>query len=241
MTIPTDLPILFGQVAIPARTQVRGGYLARPDLRGSHPTVVVAHSAGGLSSSLRETCRTLARHGLAVLAPDLYRGAGPGRGAPAGAVAGIGIRRAVADLGNAVAFARGTEWSHPGRVGVLGMGAGGPAAVLTAGERPEVRAVTLCYSPLVDDGGVLPEAIASLEAPLLGLYGREDEVVDVGQVAAARERQPAAQWVIYQDAGHDFLEDGSDSYDGAAAADAIERMVRFFVAELAPTPAGATG
>ncbi len=236
--------ILYGQVSYPAGTQIGTGYLARPDLAGSYAAVVVAPSWLGITSGLKDVCRRLARHGLAALAVDLYRGKGPARRATAddarAAYSALSDARALADLGDAYRFLRapGTEWADPDRLGVFGLGIGGRLAVLSAAANPFLRAVAVAHAPLSSDEGrdvQATDVVAELEAPLLGLYGKADELVDVTETSAARRLQPAAEWVIYQDAGHDFLDSASAGFDEGVAEDAVGRLIRFFSDRLQAT------
>lgn len=47
------------------------------------------------------------------------------------------------------------------------------------------------------------------------------------EIAAVEARHPG-QVVVYEQAGHGFFRDGSDSYDEAAATDAWTRLLTFF-------------
>src|SRR5271165_1186303 len=68
------------QLAISARiiTYPGGGgdqihaYLARPEGAGPVPAVVVVHHMPGWDEFYQEFCERLARHGYAVICPDLY-------------------------------------------------------------------------------------------------------------------------------------------------------------------------
>ncbi len=230
--------ILYGSTSFPTRSAHLPAYLARPDLAGSYPAIVTVPAADGVTSSIKDVARRLARHGLAVLVLDPYRGEGPGRRATAeeraAAFARLDDRRVLADLDAGLAYLRrpGTDWADPARLGMLGIGAGGRWVLRSAGEE-RVRAVAIASTPLagLED--------ASVRAPLLGLYGRDDEAVGADEVAAAHARIPQSEWVLYDGVGGGFLDDGSDGYDPEAAEDALERLVEFYTARLAvsaPTP-----
>jgi hypothetical protein len=62
------VPILYGSQALPS-PPYPSVYLARPDLDGRYPPVVVVHEA--VTSSTKSVCRLLARHGYVAVAPDL--------------------------------------------------------------------------------------------------------------------------------------------------------------------------
>lgn len=226
------VPILFGATTIAAGTQNHHSYLARPDLAGEHPTVLIVPSAWGITSSVKDLCRRLARWGLAVIAMDPYRGSPPDRSAPRGDVsaelARISRRRIRSDAIDVVDFMSNPAgyWSSAEHgFGVLGIGGGGPVAVELAMSRGGVDALALLYGELDDD---TTGNLAKVSAPILGLYGKSDEVVGAERRLAARDSAPHAEWVEYEGPGHDFLDDYLDAYDDAAAADAIERLVAFF-------------
>lgn len=231
--------ILYGGINIPAGTQVHSGYLARPDVGGSFPTVVVVHDRDGVDSSTKDLCRRLARHGFTAVSIDLYRGQGPGRKATedevAAAAASLPERRALADLEDLYGFiaSPGTPWSDERRVGLLGLGWGGRLGMLSAAAaRDLVRAVVVAYAPL-DGESPLATAVTSARLPLLCLYGR-DGAADLEAVKALREVNSRTEIVVYNDVGDGFLDDGSDRFDAAAREDAIERFIGFFSKRLAP-------
>ncbi len=229
-------PILFGAARMADGTRIRDGYLCRPDLAGSYANVVLVPSMAGITSGVKDLCRRIARYGIAVVAMDPHRGDGPGRGASddevAAAYADASDSRVASDLEGVVRWLRspGTEWADPDRIGLLGLGTGGRWALLSAAQLP-IRAVAVCYSPLgpvAERDGAAHDAVAGLDVPLLGLYGRDDQTAPAADVAAARATQPRSEWVIYEDTDHGFLDDGRETYDPIAAKDALERLVKFF-------------
>lgn len=226
------VPILFGATTIAAGTQNHHSYLARPDLAGEHPTVLIIPSAWGITSSVKDLSRRLARWGLAVIVMDPYRDSPPERSAPRevanAALARVSRRRIRSDAIDVVDFVANPAgyWSSAEHgFGLLGIGGGGPVAVELAASRGDVDGLALLYGELDDE---TTESLAKVSAPILGLYGKSDEVVSGEQRLAARDRAPHAEWVEYEGPGHDFLDDHLDDYDDVAAADSIERLVTFF-------------
>jgi len=228
--------ILYGSLRIAARTQIHNGYLARPDLVGAYPTIVVVPDTAGVTSGIKDLARRLARHGLAVLALDLYRGDGPGRGdaeAAAAAYENLTDARALSDLGDIYRnlSAPGTDWADSSAIGLLGVGVGGRLAILSAADNNAIAAVAVAYAPLINDegrGAQASEVIAQLSVPLLGLQGKADEMVDEAQAVEAHRLQPRSQWAFYPAGGHGFLDVSGDGYDETITADAVARLVAFF-------------
>lgn len=236
--------ILYGSTRIAARTQIHNGYLARPDLVGAYPTIVVVPDAAGVTSGVKDLARRLARHGLAVLALDLYRGDGPARGDAAAAMAAydsLPDGRAISDLGDIYRnlAAPGTEWADASALGLLGIGVGGRLAILSAVNNDAIAAVAVAYAPLMNDEGrstQASEVIAQLSVPLLGLQGKLDEVVEESQAVEARSLLPRSEWAFYPAGGHGFLDVSGDGYDEAITADAVERLVAFYLSALVASP-----
>ena len=112
-------PILYGTATLTAGVRHARGYLARPDLEGAFPGVLVVNA--DLGSAQKDLCRMLARHGYAALAPDL--------GAWSGALAvGIGFMTSADWLTQqgtaALAFGEGglaLVSQPPDRLGALGL------------------------------------------------------------------------------------------------------------------------
>ena len=74
----------------------------------------------------------------------------------------------------------------------------------------------------------------NLPVPVLGLYGTEDDLIAVETVDEAQRRNDHGQWLLYEGAGHSFLDADSDSYDADAVSDAYPRLVEFFKTTLPP-------
>lgn len=239
-----DTVILYGSTDIPIGARVLGGYLARPDLEGEWPTVVVLPSAWGITSSVKDWCRRLARHGIAAIVPDLYRGEAPDRtvepDVASKAFDEIPLERRRADLegtveflANPAGFWSNAEWGF----GLLGFGDGGSVAAWAAGFLG-AAALGLVGAPLVADDGrpgtPVPEVAEGLTLPVLGLFGGDDPRSPDEGIAALRDRLPQAEVVRYPNVGEDYWDDYLDGYVDAAARDTLERLVRFFGATLPP-------
>jgi dienelactone hydrolase len=206
------VPILFGSWALPV-TPNRDAYIARPDVAGEHPTVVIAHDAAGITSGIKALARHMARHGYATLVPALDRGLGSDEG----------FDWAVGDLADAVISAGlpGTPWASDSKIALVGIGSGGiPAAIVAADE--SVPLLVLAGSSL--DG----QLIAETSGGLLVLHGLDDAVTPGDEVRRIQSDIGRGEWVLYSGVGAGFLDDGSSSFDPAAAADAIDRMVAAF-------------
>ena len=234
------VPILFGSTAVTVGTITRNGYLARPDLAGRFPTVIVVPGVRGLTSSVKDLCRRLARWGLAAVAADPYRGNPPGDDDTP--VEDEAAFRAISDgrvVGEVRAFARFVTnpagfWSNAeDGFGLLGLDAGGRVAALAAA-RPDGApgALALLSAPLRagegDDRPYPLDLVPGLGVPTLGLSGKDDDRVPAHDVEAIRAADPAIEWALYPGVGHGFYDDSAAGFDAAAARDAIERLAAFF-------------
>lgn len=224
--------ILFGSTSIPSGSRTLNAYLSRPDREGEWPTVVLLPGAWGITSPIRDVCRRLARHGIAVIAPDLFRGRPPSR--DTSEEEAIAARRAIApaqvrrDLTIVFDFItnRSGFWSNAeDGFGIIGTGEDGPLGAELANRQRGVAALALLDSRA--DADVLGE----VRVPMLGLSGRDDPSVPVEEVLVTRELVPHLEWAVYRtDSG--FWDDSLERYDGEAAADALARLVAFFAAQL---------
>ncbi len=239
-------PILYGDFEVPVGSGFSRGYLARPDSAGVFPAVIVLHDIRGMASHEKDLCRRFARHGFAALAVDLYRGQAPGRRAELAeaeeAYHRLRDRRVLRDIDETYEFlaSEDVEWPAKGTVGLVGLDVGGRLALLYADGRDHVRAVAVAYPPLAGDDQreqQLAPVLERLRIPILGLFGSDDPLVPAESVDTAQQLNPSGDWLLYQGATHDFLNDSAEGYDPAAAADALGRIVSFLSTHLpAPVP-----
>lgn len=217
--------IIYGWQASPASPN-RSIYLARPNVVGRHPGVIVLHDGSGLGSSVRALCRRLARYGYVAVAPDLFRGG------VAGDLGSVDRRRAVADGVEAVDALRGawTGFAVETPPAVFGLGASAPVAAEVARE---------ARGPLILLGGPvtgLASVLAEVPGPVLGLIAGRAE----GAAAMVREVHAATgrgEWIVYRRAETHFFDDDADDFDPASYEDALERAIAFLDRHLAPVSA----
>ena len=223
--------ILYGPVDIYTGLRHIHGYLARPDVAGAHPTVMVLHGEGGVTSAVKSLARRLARHGMAVVAPDLYRGEQP---RPAGMEGRVPVEsnwptdaRVSTDVGDAFQFTSSsdTPWVRAGALGVLAVGKAADPALAFAAEEPTVAGLVL-VSP------VSQAEAAAVSVPVLGLLGKSDPQADAQQ--RLQETQPHGEWVRYGGVGAGLLDESAPDYLWPVDEDAFERIRAFFAATLGP-------
>jgi carboxymethylenebutenolidase len=238
---------MYGTFRVPVGSGYRPGYLSRPDEAGRFPVVLAFPGVGGLKGHQKELCRRLARRGFACLAIDLYPGAtAPGHEDPGPADEGLAAyasqsdRAIASDIDEAHEFLESEDvfWAIPDRCGVLGIDVGGRFALIAAATRPWTRAAVVISTPLTGDENrefQVADMLNHVAVPVLGLYGSADQLIAAETVDAAQDRNQNGQWLLYEGAGHNFIDEGSSEYDPASAGDAESRITQFFQSTL-PKP-----
>jgi dienelactone hydrolase len=131
-----------------------------------------------------------------------------------------------ADLDATAAFAK-AQGGDANRLGVIGL--------LYAGHNPALKAGVSFYGSLMDPPSeAMPQNAFDLadavKAPVLGLYGAEDQGIPPDQVRQMEARLQAAgktaEFKIYPGAPHGFFADYRASYRKEAAEDAWRRADR---------------
>ncbi len=191
--------ILYGSTSVSTGSRSHPGYLARPDLIGEWPTVVVVSPSYDAASSVGDICRLIARHGMAAVAP------GPG-----------GLSAFVKFIINPAG-----NWSNAEHgFGVLAFGDGALTAIGQAASSPLVASLAL-VDPVIGDHAVA--LLGELDVPILGTSGREA----LDGVDRARQAAPHADWVVYDGVGAQFWNINADEYSAGAADDAADRVLEF--------------
>jgi carboxymethylenebutenolidase len=219
-------------------------YLARPSDEGKRGGVVVIHHMPGYDRATKEIARRFAELGYDAICPNLYWREAPGAepddaAATARAQGGVPDARLVGDVGGAAEYLRSLPTSN-GKVGVIGYCSGGRQSVLAACNL-DLDAAVDCYGAFVT--GTPPEGfplkvtnlvdqLPNLRAPLLGLFGNEDQYPTPEHVNELEEILKSAgktyEFHRYDDAGHAFFSVDRPSYRVAAANDGWERIAEFY-------------
>lgn len=227
---------MYGSMPIPVGAGHRTGYISRPDEAGKVPVVFVLPDLEGMGSFEKDLCRRLARSGFAALSVDIY-------GRP-----GVGLdlynsmtddhALAVIDEMHHFVASDDVAWDIDDRVGILSSDVGGRWGIIKAATRDWVRSLAFCYTPLTGDDDrehQVADYLDHLPVPVLALYGAEDDLISVDTVDEAQRRNDHGQWLLYEGAGHGFLDINGEGYEAAAAEDAWARILSFFKATL-PAP-----
>jgi carboxymethylenebutenolidase len=223
------------------------GCVALPAGDGVHPAVLVVPDVHGLSPFYRDVATRFAAAGFAALAIDLYSREGapvlPDVEAVGRWIAALDDRRVLGDLRAAVDHLTEHEAVRGDAVAVTGFCLGGTYAWLAAAHDARLAACVPWYGMLRyrAHGAHKPasplDVAESIRCPVLGLYGEEDALIPLSDVAEMRARQDRggvpAELRTYAGAGHAFFNDTRpDTYRAPAAADGWARTVGFLRAHV---------
>lgn len=207
------------------------------------PAVIVLHEAWGLNADIQAISNRFRAAGYAVLVPDLYSLGFKPLCIASTIIDMVRGGRATAELiGETRTWLADRPEVDGGRLGIVGFCMGGGFA-LAAGVRHDFQAASVNY-------GRVPAGERALEGicPVVASYGAKDRML----LPHARrlEERLAALGVphdvkVYPGAGHSFMNKSAPawlarfglSYHEEAAADAWERLMRFFEEHVKGAPA----
>lgn len=187
-------------------------WVVYPEVKDKAPVVIVIQEIFGLSDWLRGASDQLAAEGFIAIAPDLVSGKGPNGGGTDSFPDRDAVVKATRDLTpeftnkalDAVAAHGKSLPSSSGKTATVGFCWGGGASFAYAVHNPELSAAVVAY-------GTPPkksEDFAKINAPVLGLYGGDDNRV-TSTVETAKKEMVAAKKTyeshIYEGAGHGFF------------------------------------
>lgn len=210
-------------------------WVVYPERSTPAPVVLVVHEIYGLTGWIRAVADQLAADGFIAIAPDLltmHNIPADSLGDPVRQQATSTIRalaaddvhrqlRAVADWGMALPAAADSY-------GIVGFCWGGSTSFMHAVRSPELDAAVVYYG-----SSPPPEQLASIRAPVLGLYGGNDERVNA-TIPAADSAMSALDKTyevnLYDGAGHGFLrqQGGQEGANLTASQAAWPRTIAFF-------------
>jgi carboxymethylenebutenolidase len=199
------------EIVVPGKDAKLSAFIAYPERKAKAPLVIVIHEIYGLSDWVRAVADQLAGDGFIAIAPDMLSGKGPGGGGTGSfagrddvvkGVRGVSEPEVVTMLDAVSRYGRGLP-AATGKFAVVGFCWGGAQSFHYATAQPDLGAAVVYY-------GTSPrsEALGTVRAPVLGLYGEDDARVNttVGP-AAARMKELGKTFVThtFKGAGHGFL------------------------------------
>ena len=231
-----------GAVWIPVHDGELPAYRAMPASGGRRPVLLVVQEVFGVDEYLQDVCRRAAHAGYLAIAPELYARHGkPGevtaREELFKIVLSVPDAQVLADLDACVAWAAQAGNGDAARLAITGFCWGGRVVWLYAAHNSTLKAGAAWYGRLTGDTDPMHpkhpvDVAAALHAPVLGLYGGDDQSIPLDTVDQMKSKLAAAksasEFVVYDGAPHAFHADYRPSYKAAAAADGWSRMLAWF-------------
>ena len=243
-TFSTDTSgLVAGDISIPASGRDIPGYRAMPASGRNFPLTLVVQEVFGVHEHIKDVCRRLAKLGHMAVAPELYARQGDVSKMKdiqqiiSTGVAKVPDAQVLDDLDAAVAWAESTGQADVNRLGITGFCWGGRITWLYAAHSGKVKAGAAWYGRLTGPKTPLNprhplDVAGELKAPVLGLYGGQDQSIPLPTVEAMRGALQAAgkpcEIIVYPDAGHAFFADYRPSYHAEAAKDGWQRLRNWF-------------
>lgn len=237
--IKTDAEgLLASEIKVPVADGEMVAYRAQPAKGSGFPVILVVSEIFGVHEHIADICRRLAKLGYLAIAPELFARQGDPRKIASiqeildSIVAKTPDAQVMSDLDACEDWAK----AHGGdvsRLAITGYCWGGRITWLYAAHNPRLKAAVAWYGRL---DGVASEftpkypldLAAQLKAPVLGLYGGQDQGIPQGDVedmrAAIKQAGGKSEIHLYPDAPHAFHADYRPSYRKEPAEDGWRRM-----------------
>jgi len=242
-TITTDTAgLVAGEIKIPVAGGELPGYRAMPDKGGPFPVVLVVQEIFGVHEHIRDICRRFAKLGYLAVAPELYARQGDVSKLAEikdiiPIVSKVPDAQVMSDLDAATAWAQKSGKGNTAKLGITGFCWGGRIVWLYAAHNPKLKAGVAWYGRLVGQPNELQpknpiDLVAELKAPVLGLYGGDDQGIPLDTVERMRQALKAAnnpsEIVVYPNTPHGFHADYRPSYRPEQAKDGWKRLQDWF-------------
>ena len=218
-------------------------YLAKPIGDGPFPGVVLIHHLPGWDELYREFARRFAHHGYQAICPNLYFRDGLGTpedvAAKVRSVGGVSDDQVMGDLESGANYLKQLS-DNNGKTAVFGTCSGGRHGFLAGCRLDVFDAVVECWGGnVVMDSESLTEKqpvspsdyTADLSAPLLGIFGNDDQSPTPDKVNIHEDQLKAAgkeyEFHRYDGAGHGFFYHDRPMYRQEQAVDGWNKIWDF--------------
>src|SRR5918992_1338397 len=209
-------------------------YVAYPERKTKAPAVIVIHEIFGLTKWEPTVADRLAKEGFVAIIPDLLsskHGRTPKDEDEGRKLIGdLEPDRITADLDATYAYVNGLAAVQKDHIGTIGFCWGGGQSFRYATNNPNLMAAVVAYGPPPDSA-----AVKRIKAPVLGIYGENDERINASLPDITAKMQSAGKtftYEVYPKTGHGFLKPGRQGYDTPQREKAWQRILEFFRARL---------
>ena len=221
-------------------------YRSAPAGKTNLPVVLVISEIFGVHEYIADVTRRLAKEGYLAIAPELFvRQGDPSAFSELAKlmtelIAKVPDAQVMNDLDATVAWAS-NHGGDTNRLAITGFCWGGRITWLYAEHNPKIKAGVAWYGRMEGQTNANNpkhpiDLVASLTAPVLGLYGGADTGISVTSVNHMKEAlaqaadkcnkaAKASEFVVYPDAPHAFHADYRPSYRAAPATDGWRRAI----------------
>jgi len=215
-----------GDLTIPA-------YLARPPKQKTAPAVLVIHEVFGLNDHIKNVADRIAHEGYVALAPNFFVRANltPPKDASdmqaiRKAASSIPNDAAIKDMQAGLDFLKADKGVKP-KLASIGFCMGGGFSYQIATHTKDLAGAVIFY------GRTPIELVPQVSCPLLASFGALDTGIPAEQVQAwvdaLKKAGKSVDAKIYPNAKHGFFNDTRpEAYNAEAAADAWQRVLKFF-------------
>jgi carboxymethylenebutenolidase len=230
--------LVAGEVKIPVGDGEMVAYRAQPAKGKAFPVVLVVSEIFGVHEYIADVCRRLAKLGYLAIAPELFARYGDPRKIVSvpeildQIISKVPDAQVMADLDACASWAA-THDGDSSRMAITGFCWGGRISWLYAAHNARLKAAVAWYGRIDGVNNELTpkyplELAAELKAPVLGLYGGQDQGIPLGDVedmrAAIKKNGGKSEIHVYADAPHAFHADYRPSYRKEFAEDGWKRM-----------------
>ncbi len=205
-------------------------YVYQPDDDAKHPGMVLIQEWWGIEPHVLDLAQNLAAQGFVVAVPDLYHGrvaTEPNDAMRMMMMVRENVDKAANEIIGALDSVKAMPNVDPKKLGLLGFCMGGFLAYTVAERYSDLGAIVPFYG-----GGYQPteESVAHVAAPVLAIYGTQDESISPADIQHVEQTYKAAGKQITiktYDAGHAFLNPTHGMGNKQAAEDAWPLAIGF--------------
>jgi len=220
-------------------------YLAKPQVKGKFPGVIVIQEIFGVNDHIRDVTERFAREGYIAIAPAIYQRQAPGFETgytPETIEIGRKYKNStqaeelISDIQATINYLQNLPDVKKEGFGCIGFCFGGHVAYLVA-PLPEIQATASFYGAGITEmtpGGGEPTVTRTkdITGEIYAFFGTEDASIppeQVNQIEATLQKHSIPHRVFrYEGADHGFFCDQRASYNESAAADAWKQVLDLF-------------